>query len=54
MYTLCYCFGASQERKKSASAIRVNLTNLSNALSDDATVFDDVVRACSAKCLISD
>lgn len=39
---------------KQQSAIRVNLTNLSNALSDDTTVFDDVFRACSAKRLITD
>ena len=48
---------ADGERKKSKakSAIRVNLTDLSNALSADttSTVFDDVVRACGAKRLIT-
>ena len=46
---------ADDERKKNKakSAIRVNLTDLSNALSADTTVFDDVVRACGAKRLIT-
>ena len=45
---------ADDEGKEAKSAIRVNLANHSNALSDDATVFDDVIRACGAKCLITD
>ena len=48
---------ADDKRKKSKaakSAVMINLSNLSNALSDDATVFSDAVRACSAKHLITD
>lgn len=47
---------ADDERRKSMakSAIRINLSNLSNALSVDATVFENVVRSCGAKRLITD
>ena len=42
-----------RKKKKAKSAIRTNLSDLSNALSDDATVFDNVVRACGTKSLIT-
>ena len=48
---------ADDKRKKSKaakSAVMINLSSLSKALSDDATVFSDTVRACSAKHLITD